>query len=105
MIDAFSLPYLRRRLLFTAGVLIIFRFVAHIPAPGVDPSLLKEVFEGNPLLGMLNIFSGGAMENLRIVAMGVYPYIKASIVMQLLVPEIPQLQNFSGGGGGGRKKI
>lgn len=105
MIDAFSLPDLRRRLLFTAGVLIIFRFVAHIPAPGVDPSLLKDVFEGNQLLGMLNIFSGGAMENFSIVAMGVYPYITASIVMQLLVPVIPQLQNLSREGEAGRNKI
>ncbi len=105
MIDAFSLPDLRRRLLFTAGVLIIFRFVAQIPAPGVDPTLLKEVFEANQLLGMLNIFSGGAMEKFSIVAMGVYPYITASIVMQLLVPVIPQLQNLSKEGEAGRNKI
>lgn len=105
MIDAFSLPDLRRRLLFTLGALIIFRFVAHIPVPGVDLAALKDVFEGNQLLGMLNIFSGGAMKNFSVVAMGVYPYITASIVMQLLVPVIPQLQNLSREGEAGRNKI
>ncbi len=105
MIDAFSLPDLRRRLLFTIGALIIFRFVAHIPVPGVDIAALEKVFEGNQLLGMLNIFSGGAMKNFSIVAMGVYPYITASIVMQLLVPVIPQLQNLSREGEAGRNKI
>lgn len=105
MIDAFSLPDLRARLIFTIGALIIFRFVAHIPAPGVDTTALEKVFEGNQLLGMLNIFSGGAMRNFSVVAMGVYPYITASIVMQLLVPVIPQLQNLSREGEAGRNKI
>jgi preprotein translocase subunit SecY len=105
MIDAFSLPDLRRRLLFTLGVLIVFRFMAHIPVPGVDLEALQEVFAGNQLLGMLDIFSGGGMKSFSIVAMGVYPYITASIVMQLLVPVIPQLQNLSKEGEAGRNKI
>ena len=95
MIDVFHLPDLRRRLLFTLGILVIFRFVAHIPVPGVDLDALSEVFKSNQLLGMLDIFSGGAMRNFSIAAMGVYPYITASIVMQLLVPVIPQLQALS----------
>ncbi len=105
MIDAFSLPDLRRRLLFTLGVLIIFRFVAHIPVPGVDLDALAEIFKQNQLLGMLDLFSGGAMRNFSVVAMGVYPYITASIVMQLLAPVIPQLQALSKEGEAGRNKI
>jgi len=105
MVDAFSLPDLRRRLLFTLGILLIFRFVAHIPLPGVDLDALKELFERNQLLGMLDLFSGGAMRNFSIVAMGVYPYITASIIMQLLVPVIPRLRALSMEGEAGRNKI
>ena len=105
MIDAFSLPDLRRRLLFTLGILVIFRFVAHITMPGVDPEALEEVFGENQFFGMLDIFSGGAMRNFSVVAMGVYPYITASIVMQLLVPVIPRLQALSQEGEAGRNKI
>ena len=89
MIDAFSLPDLRRRILITLGILIIFRFVAHVPLPGVDPTALRELFERNALMGMLDLFSGGALRNFSVAAMGVYPYITASIVMQLMVPVIP----------------
>jgi len=105
MIDAFSLPDLRRRILITLGILIIFRFVAHVPLPGVDLAALKELFESNALLGMLNMFSGGAMARLSVAAMGVYPYITASIVMTLLVPVIPKLQALSQEGEAGRDKI
>ena len=105
MIDAFSLPDLRRRLLFTLGILVAFRFLAHIPVPGVNLDALEELFERNQLLGMLDIFSGGAMRNFSIVAMGVYPYITASIIMQLLVPIIPRLQALSQEGEAGRNKI
>lgn len=105
MIDAFSLPDLRLRLLFTLGVLIVFRFLAHIPVPGVDQTALDEAFKSNQLLGMLDLFSGGAMRNFSIVAMGVYPYITATIVMQLLQPVIPQLRNLAMEGEAGRNKI
>ncbi len=105
LLDAFSLPDLRRRLLFTIGMLVIFRFIAHVPLPGVDPQALKELFERNQLLGMLDLFSGGAMRNFSIAAMGVYPYITASIVMQLLVPVIPQLRSLSQEGDSGRRRI
>jgi len=105
LIDAFSLPDLRRRILFTLGIFVIFRFVAHVPLPGVDADVLGEVFKANPLLGMLDMFSGGAMRNFSIVAMGVYPYITASIIMQLLVPVIPRLQALSREGEAGRNKI
>ncbi len=105
MIDAFSLPDLRRRILITLGILIVFRFVAHVPLPGVDLKALNEFFQSNALLGMLDMFSGGAMRRFSVAAMGVYPYITSSIIMQLLVPVIPKLQAISQEGESGRHKI
>ena len=105
MLDAFSLPDLRRRILLTVGILIIFRFVAHVPLPGVDRGALQLLFERNAMLGMLDMFSGGAMRNFSIAAMGVFPYITSSIIMMLLVPVIPQLQAISREGEAGRRKI
>jgi len=105
MLDAFSLPDLRRRILLTIGILVIFRFVAHVPLPGVDLNALQALFERNALLGMLDMFSGGAMRRLSVAAMGVYPYITASIIMMLLVPVIPRLQALSREGEAGRNKI
>ena len=105
LMDAFSLPDLRRRLLFTLAMLVVFRFVAHVPLPGVDLGALHELFDRNQLLGMLDLFSGGAMRNFSVAAMGVYPYITASIIMQLLVPVVPGLRALSQEGEGGRNKI
>ena len=105
MMDAFSLPDLRRRILITLGILIIFRFIAHVPLPGVDLDALRELFDQNALLGMLDMFSGGAMRRLSVAAMGVYPYITASIVMTLLVPIIPKLREISQEGEAGRNRI
>jgi len=105
MLDAFSLPDLRRRILITVGILVIFRFVAHVPLPGVDQTALQALFERNALLGMLDMFSGGAMRRLSVAAMGVYPYITASIIMMLLVPVIPRLNALSREGESGRNKI
>jgi len=105
MFDAFSLPDIRGKILFTFLILIIFRFVAQIPAPGVDADALAEVFKNNQIFGMLDLFSGGAMRNFSVLAMGVYPYITATIVMQLLQPVIPQLMALSREGEAGRNKI
>jgi len=105
MLDAFHLPDLRRRILFTLAMLVAFRFVAHVPLPGVKTDVLKQLFEQNALLGMLDMFSGGAMRNFSIAAMGVYPYITASIIMTLLAPVIPSLQALSQEGEAGRHKI
>jgi len=105
MIDAFSLPDLRRRILITFGILVIFRFISHVPLPGVNPDALQELFDSNALLGMLNLFSGGAMKQFSVASMGVYPYITASIIMILLVPVIPRLQALSQEGESGRNKI
>jgi preprotein translocase subunit SecY len=105
MMDAFSLPDLRRRIIITVSILVIFRFIAHVPIPGVNQTALQALFERNALLGMLDMFSGGAMRQFSIAAMGVYPYITASIIMMLLVPVIPRLQALSREGESGRNKI
>ena len=103
--DMFLLPDLRRRLLFTLGILVVFRFVAHVPLPGVDFNALSNLFEQNQLFGMLDLFSGGAMRRFSVATMGVYPYITSSIIMQLLVPVIPNLQALSRQGEIGQRKI
>ncbi len=105
MLDAFRLPDLRRRILFTFAMLVIFRLIAHVPLPGVDPVKLGEIFQQNALLGMLDMFSGGAMRNFSVAAMGVYPYITATIIMTLMTPVIPRLQALSQEGEAGRNKI
>jgi len=105
MLDAFSVPDLRRRILITLGILVIFRFVAHVPLPGVNLEALQQLFERNALLGMFDMFSGGAMRRFSVAAMGVYPYITASIIMTLLVPVIPRLQALSQEGESGRNRI
>jgi preprotein translocase subunit SecY len=104
-IDAYQLPEVRSKLLFALGALIVFRFVAHVPVPGVDPVQLKNTFESNAILGFLNIFSGGALQNLSVAALGVYPYITATIVMQLATPLIPRLKALSEEGEAGREKL
>ncbi|AKG53183.1 preprotein translocase secY subunit [Dehalogenimonas sp. WBC-2] len=105
MLDAFSLPDLRRRILITLGILVAFRLIAHVPMPGVDSEALGELMQSNAVLGMLDIFSGGALRNFSLVALGVYPYITASIVMTLMTPVLPALQRLSQEGEGGRNKI
>jgi preprotein translocase subunit SecY len=86
-------------------MLVVFRFIAHVPLPGVNPDALQELFERNAMLGMLDMFSGGAMRYFSVAAMGVYPYITASIIMMLLTPIIPRLQALSQEGEAGRNKI
>ncbi len=105
MLDAFSLPDLRKRILITIGILVAFRFICHVPLPGLNPDNLKTLFEQNALLGMLDLFSGGAMKQFSVASMGVYPYITASIIIILLVPVIPKLQALSQEGEAGKNKI
>lgn len=105
MIDAMRIPDLRYRILFTLGILLIFRFIAHVPVPGVDHAALRAAFDANPFLGILDLFSGGALRNLSIAALGVYPYITASIILQILTPIIPSLKALSQEGEAGRKAI
>ncbi len=103
--NAFRLPDLRQRLLFTLGILVIYRMLAQIPVPGVNREVLAQIFETNPLIGLLDLFSGGALANFSVMAMGVYPYITASIIMQLLVPIIPRLEELAKEGESGREKL
>jgi len=105
VIDAFRQPDIRQKLVYTLGLLVVFRFVAHVPIPGVDPGILDDVFRDNAILGFLNLFSGGALRNLSVAALGVYPYITASIVMTMLQPIIPSLQALSREGEQGRRRI
>ncbi len=87
---------IRRKLLVTLGLLVIYRFAAHVPVPGVDREALSQLLSGGgaagTLLGLLDLLSGGTVSNFSVLAMGVYPYITAQIILQLLVPIIPSLQ-------------
>jgi len=86
---------LRNKILFILGMLVIFRFAAHIPIPGINAANLKDFFNSNQVLGLLNIFSGGGLENFSIIMMGVAPYITSSIIFQLLGMIIPKLEEMS----------
>jgi preprotein translocase subunit SecY len=96
------------RILFTLSMLLIFRFIAHIPVPNIEPGALaslQQALQQNQLAQLLNIFSGGALQNFSVAAMGVYPYITATIIMQLLQPVIPALEELSKEGEQGRIKL
>jgi len=105
VLDAFQQPDIRQKLLITIALLVVFRFVAHVPIPGVDRSLLEQAFEDNALLGLFDLFSGGALRNLSVAALGVYPFITAQIILNLLVPIVPSLQALSREGESGRNRI
>jgi preprotein translocase subunit SecY len=96
---------IREKLLFTFAMLVVFRFTANLPVPGTNPEQLANIFEQSTVLGFMNIFSGGALQNMSVAAMGVYPYITSSIVMQLMVPLVPTLQALSREGEQGRRQI
>ncbi len=96
---------IRRSILFILGMLLIFRIAAHIPVPGVDVQNLQRFLEGNQVLGLLNIFSGGTLENFSIVMLGVAPYITASIIFQLLQIVIPRFEEMAKEGESGQKRI
>lgn len=92
LIQIWKAKDLRNSVLYVLAMLAIFRLAAHIPIPGVDIAALKEFFSSNQILGLLNIFSGGSMENFSIVMMGIAPYITASIIFQLLAMIVPKLE-------------
>jgi preprotein translocase subunit SecY len=100
----FKIKDLRNGILFIFGAMIVFRILAHIPLPGINAEALKSYFGSNQMLGMLNIFSGGGMENFSVVMMGIGPYITASIIIQLLSIIIPRLEEISKEPGGQEKK-
>ncbi len=109
--NAWRLPDLRRKVLFTLFILVIYRVASHIPVPNVNVTALQQVFGGGSqtatagLANLLDIFSGGALSNFSVVAMGVYPYITASIIFQLLQPLIPSLEALAKEGDQGRRKL
>src|SRR3989338_2203085 len=96
---------LRRSVLFVLAMLFAFRVAAHIPIPGVDLQNLKAFFQSNEILGLLNIFSGGIMENFSVVALGIAPYITASIIFQILAMVIPEMEAIQKEGEAGERKI
>ncbi len=105
--NIFKIPELRTRILFTLGMLVVYRIGAHIPTPGINGEALAEFLQkqGGALLGFLDIFSGGALSRLTIFALGIMPYISASIILQLLTVVIPHLAKLAKEGERGRKKI
>ena len=105
LLNAFRAPDIRRRILVVLGLLIVFRFLAAVPVPGIDRAQLATFLEGNPLFGLLNLFSGGGLSNFSVVALGLNPYINASIIMQLMQGVVPSLQALSREGEYGRNKI
>jgi preprotein translocase subunit SecY len=98
---------LKRRLWFLLGALVVYRIGAHIPVPGIDAQALAELFKQQQggILGMFNMFSGGALSRFTIFALGIMPYISASIIMQLMTHASPQLEALKKEGEAGRRKI
>ncbi|MBF0424683.1 MAG: preprotein translocase subunit SecY [Magnetococcales bacterium] len=102
-----KIPELRKRLLFTLGMLIVYRIGAHVPIPGIDPAALAAFFaqQQGTLLGMFNMFSGGALSRLTVFALGIMPYISSSIILQLMTTVVPKLESLKKEGESGRRKI
>jgi preprotein translocase subunit SecY len=105
LVNAFRAPDIRRRILFVLGMLIVYRFLAFVPVPGVDTQAVANLIEQQQFLQLLDLFSGGGLHSFSIVAMGVNPYINASIIMQLMTGVVPRLQALSREGEYGRTKI
>lgn len=105
LIQAWKTPELRNKILFTAMIYAFFRLFAHVPVPVVDAGRLKQLFEQNELLGLLDIFSGGTLANFSIMALGLNPYINASIIFQLLTMIFPSLEALSKEGEAGRERL
>ncbi|MEZ5098486.1 MAG: preprotein translocase subunit SecY [Thermoleophilia bacterium] len=107
VVNAWRVPELRRRLLFTAMILALYRFGSWIPAPGVDPEQINDYLRGQSgtILNLLNIFSGGALGQFAVFALGIMPYVTASIIIQLLTVVVPRLEQLQKEGEGGYAKI
>lgn len=104
-VNAWNTPELRKRIIFTAAIFFVFRFFAHIPVPGINLTALKSLFAQNQFLGLLDIFSGGTLANFSVMALGLNPYINATIIMQLLQMVFPKLEEMAKEGESGRTKI
>jgi preprotein translocase subunit SecY len=107
LVNAFRIPDLRTKLIFTAAMLAIYRFGAHVPVPGINLAALQKFFEqgGAGVIGFLDLFSGGALQRVALFALGIMPYITASIIMQLLTVVIPKLEELAKEGEQGQKEI
>ncbi len=105
LIHSWKTPALRRKILLTAFIFVVFRLFAHIPIPGVDTAKLAALFSQNQFLGLLDIFSGGTLVNFSVMALGLNPYINASIILQLFTIVFPRLEELSKEGEYGREKI
>src|SRR5436190_17967125 len=108
ILSAFTVPDIRKKLLFTAAVLALYRLGSHIPVPGVNTSAVTDIqknFGGSNILGFLNLFSGGGLSRLSLFALGIMPYITASIVLQLLTVVVPSLEKLSKEGEVGQARI
>src|SRR3990167_7327765 len=103
--NAFKSPEIKKKLLFTAFIFAVFRIFAYTPLPGVDLVRLKDLFSKSEFLGLLDIFSGGTLVNFSVMAIGLNPYINASIILQLLTIVFPKLEELSKEGEYGREKI
>ena len=105
--DAAKIPELRKRVLFTLGMLIIYRIGVFVPTPGIDAQKLRALFEqaSSTLFGLVNMFSGGAVENFSVLALGIGPYISVSIVMHMMTAVVPRLEELSKEGAAGRRVI
>ena len=105
--NASRIPELRRRLLFTFGLLAVYRVGVSIPTPGIDAAALADFFAQyrNSALGLVNLLSGGALEQFSIFALGIMPYISSSIILQLMTVVVPYLERLSKEGEAGRRKI
>lgn len=100
-----TIKEIRNKLLFVLGILVIYRLVAHIPIPGVNVENLRASLAGNEILGLINLFSGGSIQNFSVIMLGVGPYITASIILQLLTMIVPRLEELSKEGESGQQKI
>lgn len=103
----FQIPELKKRLLFTISMLAVYRFGVFVSTPGVDVDAIHRMFEdnANTIFGLINLFSGGALEQFSIFTLGISPYITVSIIIQLLSPSIPYLENLKKEGDAGRRVI
>lgn len=105
ILNSFKIPELRRKIIITAIIIVIYRIAAHIPVGGVNLEALRSLFSGNQFLGLLDIFSGGTLANFSVISLGLNPYINASIIIQLLTMVFPSLEALSKEGEYGRQKI
>jgi preprotein translocase subunit SecY len=111
LVNAFKIPDLKRRLIITCALLVVYRMGCYLPTPGIDGAALTEFFsriaktQGGTIFGIINMFSGGAMERLTIFALGIMPYISSSIILQLLTAVIPALEKLAKEGKAGHEKI